>query len=929
MGSDLLLSYLNLIYPSSFIIHPSIMGIYNLDKLFSPSTVAVIGPCSCSQQSKEWQLYNNLVEAGDSSVFMVSGEHVRVCDCPIPESRHYQSLEDLPEAPGLVVTFEPLSQIPQLVDICGRLGVVGLIITTVKRSAADDLHAAEIVRRAKHHKLRIFGFNSQGFMVPAAHINVSFFDIPASAGRLALLSQSGAIITSILGTAQERGIGFSHVVSLGALSDIDFGDMIDFLGWSAQVSCILLYIENLKDVKKFMSACRSVARIKPIVAIKAGKSELGREVIKKHTGCPAGEDRVYDTAFRRAGIIRVDSVEELLVAGDHLVKSSVPAGTRLGIVTNSGGLGVLAADGLAQKEVPVSALSPALGGQVREYITPYSGSLDPICIAGDADYQRYSMVLDLCLESREFDTLIVVVVLSHWLDPVPLVEEMRRKAATARVNIVYVWLGNRNKYEAEVAALSDQRTKICFSIEEAVSSCYYAFRYYEKLAKLVVIPQRYSREVDYCHDSLSRARDQIRRSLARQSMELSSYESRELMSLYGLPVNQSFKVSAFDEVVARVAKLAYPIVMKLDSEELPRKSEHGAVLLNLRSDAAVKQGFARLTLVAADYGLDKVELTLESMVENVDYEINLGSRYDVEFGPYIFLGAGGLQARVVADEEVILPPLDRTLARKLISRTRLSEGHAIRPFDLAKLEEILVRVAQMVVDLPEIDTVVLHPLIIAQGRFVVVDAKINLNDRGLISPHHLSTVPYPNQYEFSETLRDGTSVLIRPIKPEDAAAHYEMVAGFSQQTRYFRFFSLREEITPEQMVRFTQIDYDRDVAIIAEIERDGKKVSIGVNRLVYYPHSEEYEFAVVVTDAWQGSGAGYLLMEKLIYIARDRGIPEIFGLVLRDNIGMMRFIKNFGFKIVESEYDVYKIRLDLNKSFPHEPEIEPPSRIIF
>ena len=860
---------------------------------------------------------------------MVSGDHECSCDCPIPEGRHYRTLEEIPEPPDLVVTFEPLVQIPELVDLCGSLGVVGLIITTVKRSLADDLHEAEILRRAKRHKLRILGFNSQGIMVPASRINVSLFDIPAAEGGLALLSQSGAIITSMLGTAQERGVGFSHVISLGALSDIDFGDMIDFLGWSAQVSCILLYIENIKDVKKFMSACRSVARIKPIVAIKAGKSELGREVIKKHTGCPAGEDRVYDSAFRRAGIIRVDTVEELLVAGDHLVKSNVPAGSRLGIVTNSGGLGVLAADGLAQKGIAVTALSTALGEQVREYIAPYSGSLDPICIAGDANHQRYTKVLDLCLEAREFDILIVIVVLSHWLDPIPMLEEMRKKAATARVNLVYVWIGNRCQYKTEVAGLSDKLTKICFSVEDAVLSCHYALRYYEKLSKLVVIPQRYSREVDYCQDFLTRAREQVKLYLDRQCMELSSHQSQELFTLYGLPVNQSVKVSSLKEVVAQVATMAYPIVMKLDSEKILHKSDYGVVLLNLRSDEAVKKGFEKLTQVEAKVGLEEVSLTLESMIECVDYEINLGSRRDVEFGPYIFLGAGGLQARVVADEEVILPPLDRALARKLIARTRLAECHEIRPFDLAKLEEILVRVAQMIVDLPELETVVLHPLVIANNRFIVVDAKITLNDKGVVSPHHLSTVPYPNQYEFTETLRDGTCVLIRPIKPEDAAAHYEMVAGFSQQTRYFRFFSLREQISPEQMVRFTQIDYDRDVAIIAEIERDGKKMSIGVNRLVYYPHSEEYEFAVVVTDAWQGSGAGRLLMEKLIYIARDRGIPEIFGLVLRDNVSMMRFIKNFGFEIVESEYDVFRIRLDLKKEEAKAMKVKSVPRIIF
>lgn len=888
------------------------MGIYNLDKLFSPSSVAVVGPCSCSRQSKEWQLYSNLAEVGEESVFMVSGEHECSLQCPMPKGQSYHGLEDILVPLGLVVILEPLAKIPELIDLCGRLGVANLIITTGKRSAADDFYEAEILRRAKKNQLRILGFNSQGIIVPAS-LNISLFDIPVADGGLALLSQSGAIVTSVLGTARERGIGFSHVISLGALSDIDFGDMIDFLGWSPKVSCILLYIENLKDVKKFMSACRTVARIKPIVAIKVGKSELGRKVIKKHTGCPAGEDQVYDTAFRRAGIIRVDTVEELLVAGDHLVKSRVPAGRRLGIVTNSGGLGVLAVDGLAQKKIAVTALSDALGERVKEYIAPYSGSLNPICIAGDADHRRYLKVLKLCLESREFDTIIVIVVLSHWLNPVPMLTEIREIAVAAGVNLVYVWLGNRHRYESEAISLSDQRTKVCFTIEDAVLSCHYGLRYYEKLSKLVVIPQRYSQEIDYCQESLKSAREQIKLYLDHQCTQLSSYQSKEFLDLYGLPVNQSSGVVSFKEAASRRAESDCPLVMKIDSERLTYKSDYGAVLLNLRSEEAIKKGFEKLYRVAEQAGLAEVSLTLENMVENADYEINIGSRYDVEFGPYIFIGSGGLQARVVSDEEVILPPLDRTLARKLVDRTRLAEGYKIRSFDLGKLEEILMRVSQMIVDLPELETVVLHPLVIADNRFIIVDAKITLRNKGVVSPHHLSIIPYPNQYEFVEILKDGTSILIRPIKPEDGTAHYEMIAGFSQQTRYFRFFSLSEEISPEQMARFTQIDYDRDVAIIAEIELDGKKVSIGANRLVYYPHSEEYEFAVVVTDAWQGSGVGRLLMEKLIYIAKDRGIPEIYGLVLRDNFSMMRFIKSFGFEIVGSEDDVFRIRLNLQK----------------
>ncbi|HDS15042.1 MAG TPA: GNAT family N-acetyltransferase [Proteobacteria bacterium] len=886
------------------------MGIYNLDKLFTPGAVAVVEACGCGSQGKAEQLFANL-KPGAWPVYLIGPAPAASASKP-PEPG-FRALTEIPEPPPLVVSLLSLAQTPELVDLCGRLGVAALIIMTGKGSRGDDRHEAETIRRAKKNRLRLLGFNSLGMVVPARNFNVSLFEIPVQDGGIALLSQSGAVISSILGRAAKRGIGFSHVVSLGALSDIDFGDMIDYLGWSAKVSCILLYIENLKDVKKFMSACRSVARIKPIVAIRVGKSELGREVIRKHTGCPAGEDRVYDTAFRRAGIIRVETVEELLDAGDHLVRGRLPRGRRLGIISNSGGLGVLAVDGLACKGISVSALSPGLGEKIGRYISPYSGNLDPICIAADADDQRYLKVIDLCLEAAEFDLLLVIMVHSQWLEPMRLVPRIKVLPAAAEVNLLFVWLGgDPSSYEVSAQALTDARTKICFSVEEAVLSCHYAFRYHEKLSNLVVIPQRYSRELGYDRTALDEARRQVEKWLAAGVSRLDSATSRQLLELYGLPVNPVRRFSSLAEILARAQDFSYPVVLKLDSGNSFFKSDRGGVLLNLRSREAVIEAAVRLLQRLEKDACQSAAFTLEAMVENVDYEINLGSRWDVEFGPYLFIGSGGLQARVAAAEEVILPPLDRQLAGKLISRTKLSECSRIRPFTQARLEEILMRVSQMVVDLPELAELILHPLTIAANDFRIVDAKITLVDRDLRSPHHLSTIPYPNQYEFTETLKDGTRVLIRPIKPEDAAAHHEMISGFSRQTRYFRFFSFREEITPEQMARFTQIDYDRDVAIIAQIEREGKKISIGVNRLIYYPHSEEYEFAVVVTDAWQGSGVGRLLMEKLIYIARDRGIKEIFGLVLRNNVAMMRFVKGFGFEIVESEEDLFRIRLQLS-----------------
>ncbi len=897
------------------------MGIYNLDKLFSPvistdSVVAVVSPCSGNQQSKEWRVYSNLVAGDGGRVCMVHPVGGRLAGCPIPATEVYSGLKEIVGRIGLVVTLGAMVEVPEMIDQCAELEIAGLVIMSTRQDSDDENLILTIMARARQHQIRILGFNSAGFIIPAARINLSLFNIPVATGNLALLSQSGAVISSSLALARKRGLGFSHVIGLGTLCDIDFGDLIDYLGWTSKVSCILLYIENLKDVKKFMSACRSVAMIKPIVAIRAGKSDLGRQVIEKHTGRPAGEDRVYDTALRRAGIIRVGNVNELLEAGDYLVKNEVPSGNKFGIITNSGGLGVMAVDALSRKEVPVSGLSPELAHNLKEFIAPYSGSLNPICIAADADGERYQKVLELIFAAREFSTIIVIVVLNRGTDPVQLLTEMRAPAATARVNLIYVWIGDQGELYRRAAGLSDRKTRICFSIEGAVLSCSYARLYFEKLAKLLLTPHRYNLEVTYNQQSLLKARQLVQGYLDRQVTDLSSYAGREILDLYGLPVNPSSRVASLAAARQFCTESGYPVAMKLDCGKIEHKSDIAGVLLNLRNDEALQYGFAKIQQIAEEQGLDDCNLTLEKMVGEVDYEVNLGSYYDIEFGPYIFLGTGGIQSRIDPNEEVILPPLDRSLARRLIDRTKLSRlCQEIRPFAIVELENILIRISQLVVDFPEIETLVLDPLIISGGRrMLAVDVKLSLKATALVSPDHLATTPYPNQYEFHETLKDGTPVLIRPIKPDDAAAHQEMVAGFSPQTRYFRFFSLREEITQEQLARFTQIDYDREIAVIAEVEKDGAKISIGVNRLLYYPHIDEYEFAIVVTDEWQQSGAGYLLMDRLIHIAKDRGIKEIFGLVMRNNLNMMNFIKKFGFRVVERELDVCRVGLDLTGS---------------
>ncbi|MBN2232707.1 MAG: bifunctional acetate--CoA ligase family protein/GNAT family N-acetyltransferase [Deltaproteobacteria bacterium] len=888
------------------------MGIYNLDKLFTPRAIAMVGRFDC-RSCKEQIIYRNLRASRGEHVYLVNLRGCGRDDCPftaVPGSRCCPYLTALPEEIDLLISSLPLAETPALVDDCRAAGVKNLIITRGKTGTDDDIHERAIVERAREGRVRLLGFNSFGLIVPRQGFNTSFFETEPAAGKIALISQSGAVISSILDLARVRRVGFSHVVSLGSLIDVDFGDMIDFLGWEYDVRCILLYIENLKNVKKFLSACRSVARIKPIVAIKGGKNPLSREIIKKHTGHAAGEDQVYDSALRRAGIIRVETVPELLSAGVSLSTQPVPRGERLGMVTNSGGLGVVAVDELALLGVALPPLSAVLQERLQAYITPYSGGLNPVCIASDADNQRYIDVIRLAISAGEFDTLMVIMVLSGFLDPELIINTIRPAAADGRVNMVYVWLGNRESFIDCAKRLVDAGTSVFFSIEEATNAFAYTMRYYEKLAKVVVVPPRFDRTFTYDRD---RADELIRGALAAGREIFTEREAKELLACYRLPVNPTYGVNTFNDASRVAERLGYPVVLKSDRPDAVfHKSDRGGVVLNIRTEGGLYNAWDRLTRSCGGPEVEEAGMILQPMFEDGHYELNLGARTDIEFGPFLFLGMGGPMARVVTDEAVILPPVDRFLARKLINRTPLPGCCELRPFNMERLEEIIVRLSQLVVDFPQVRELRLDPLIVAGDRFAAVDAKVRLREIAVSSPRHLCTTPYPNQYEFHERLRDGREVFIRPIKPEDAEAHYEMIRSFSQQTRYYRFFSFEKGITDDQMVRFTQIDYDREIAIVAKVtDDDGREITIGVNRLVYYPHNDEYEFAIVIRDDWQKTGVGSLLMEKLIRIARDREIHSIYGYVLADNIKMMKFVRKFGFRVASFEEDMMHIRLDI------------------
>lgn len=811
------------------------MSVFHLESLFAPASLAVVGRFGRATH-KERTILDNVCgsRCGDVAIVDLDGS-------PRPEGlapcgRWQTGLGGLGADLDVVVASLPVCELPGLIDACGERRVKSMILTHRRMTPEDEACESAVAERARRAGIRLLGLNSFGLIVPDLGLNTSYFEAHPAGGSLALLSQSGALVSSVLDAAARRGIGFSHVVSVGSLLDIDFGDVVDYLVWEKSVRCVLLYIENLGAVKKFLSACRAAARHKPLVAVKGGRSLLGRELIAKHTGGAAGEDKVYDTALRRAGVIRVDTIDELLGSGESLARKRTPRGDRLGVVTNSGGIGVLAADGLTLGGARLAPLSAALQEGLAQYRAPYSGHLNPICIAGDADSERYVDVLTTCVRSDEFDTLLVIMGLSGVFSPGAVVEAVAGEAAQGRVEVVYVWLGGAARHEEEARRLAERGHTIFHSVEEAVAACAFSTKYFDMRSKVSVIPPRFDRTLSYRQ---AEARRLVDESLAGRGERGGGVDTLGLLSLYGIP-----------------------------SDPAPR--------------------------------------------EAAEYELRIGARTDVEFGPYLFLGVGGLMSRVAGDEAVILPPLDRRLARRLVEKSGLVARMDVGAADREQLEEILVRLSQLVVDFPELQELEINPLAWSRKGFFAQAARAVLAEAAVASPFHLATAPYPNQYEFVERLKDGREVLIRPIRPEDAASHLAFIRGLSSQTLYNRFFGFSRTITDEQLIRFTQIDYDREIAIVARVtDESGEEVTIGVNRLAYDAHAGTYEFAVVVADAWQGSGIGSLLMDKLLYVARDRRIKAVFGLVLPRNRRMLALSEKFGFHIVDRDEDAVTIRVDL------------------
>jgi acetyltransferase len=888
------------------------MGIHNLDRIFKPRSVAVVGAGERVGTIGRALADNLLGKDFKGKVFPVNPRYESIHGV-----RAYPSLSRLPEPADLAVIAVPIAQVPSLVEECGKVGVGGAVIISAGGKEAGERGRRieiEIKNAAEKGGVRIIGPNCMGIISAESKLNASFAREMPLAGNLAFISQSGAICGAILDLSYREAIGFSHFVSIGSMLDVDFGDLIYYMGNDPRVGSIVLYIESLTNIRKFMSAARAVSRVKPIVVLKAGKSRAGAKAASSHTGALAGEDAVYDAAFKRAGVVRVGTIEELFDCAELMAKQPPPSGPGLAIMTNGGGPGVMAVDALATHGLEPAPLGPETLERLNRFLPPYWSKGNPIDILGDASTERWRKALEVCLSAREFNALVIIFIPQLLTDAATVAQAVAScvQDTTSSRPLFAVWMGGENVEEGR-RILNKAGIPTYETPERAVLAFHDMYSYAQNLETLQEIPPKLDHSLEF---DRSAAESMIRTSLNEGHPLLTELESKSLLRAYGIHSKPMELARSESEAATLAGKIGYPVVMKIHSRQILHKSDVHGVRLDLRNEEEVREAFFRMTdqarLLAP--GAEILGVTLQPMIPCPDFELIMGSKRDPDFGPVLLFGIGGVLTEVLRDRALALPPLNRLLARRLMESTRVYrvlKGYRNRPpARLEALEEVLMRLSQLVIDFPEISELDVNPMVLAGDQVIALDARVILKPSELRSPHHLVISPYPNQYERTVTAKGGINLFIRPIKPEDAPLLVDLFHLLSRQTIYYRFFSPIKSLSGKMLALLTQIDYDLDMALVAIDASHPEEGILAVSRLMREWGGQRAEFAVVVGDPWQGKGIGAVLMESLIEIAKERGIESLWGYVLAENTQMLALGKKLGFTISRApEPSQYKLEI--------------------
>ncbi len=686
--------------------------------------------------------------------------------------------------------------------------------------------------------------------------------VPKS-GKVALISQSGALGSAILDWAIHENIGFSNFVSVGSMIDVDFGDLIDYFGTDPKTKSILMYVEGLTEARKFMSAARHFARTKPIIVIKAGKFSESAKAAASHTGSLSGEDAIYDAAFKRAGIVRVEEIEDLFNAAEVLGTQPLPRGPNLAIITNAGGPGVMATDALIAKGGKLAKLSEKTLNALNSVLPPFWSRGNPIDVLGDARTDRYKAAVEACLNDENIDGVLIIFTqqaVSESVEIAKEIVELVRNKAYQNKTILTSFMGFGAVQEAN-SILNANNIPTYSTPEQAIKTYMTMYQYQRNVELIYETPE----ELPVDAAPPKRPIMVILRNAAAEGRELlTEDEAKKILKYYNFPVVKTAVANNVDEAIAFAQQLGYPVVMKILSPQIAHKSDAGGVILDIHSEAEVRQAFETLIQRATAYNPNAqiIGVTVQPMIERRGYEVIIGGKTDPLFGPVILFGMGGVGVELFKDYAMGLPPLNTTLIRRMMEETnvyQLLKGYRnAPPVDLKRLDETMLLFSQLLIDFPQIKEIDINPLLINEKEACILDARIVV-DKALVfkkfEPHeHMVISPYPKKYELLWTLRDGREVLFRPIKPEDEPLWLEMFQNFSEESIRYRFFQMLKDTPHEVRVRYCNIDYDREIAIVAELTEEGRRKILGVSRLSIEPDGKSGEMAFIIGDKWQGLG---------------------------------------------------------------------------
>lgn len=876
-----------------------------LDVFFHPKSVAVIGATE-APHSVGRSIVTNLKDASfPGPIYPVNPKRETLLGLPC-----YHSIGDVPLPVDLAVIATPAATVPGVIRECAEAGVPAAIVISAGFREIGERGAAledQILQEAREGGMRIVGPNCLGLMSPHGKLNATFASTMARPGHLGFISQSGALCTAILDWSCREMVGFSAFVSVGSMLDVGWGDLIQYLGDDPRTRSIVLYMESVGDARSFLSAAREVALSKPIIVIKPGRTKAAAKAAASHTGALTGQDDVLDAAFRRCGVLRVDTIAELFYLAEALDKQPRPKGPHLGIVTNAGGPAVLATDALLTQGGQLADLAPATIAQLDSFLPPHWSRQNPVDILGDASAEKYAKAVELVVQDPTTDGTLVILAPQAMTDPSAVAEKLAALPKASTKPLIASWMGGVDVAAGE-AILNQAGIPVYPYPDSAARVFELMWRFSANLQALYETPTAI--HVLGSEGAPARAASILANVRARGRTLLTEAESKNLLAAYGIPVIATEIAASADKAVQAAARLGYPVVLKLHSETITHKTDVGGVRLNLADEAAVRAAYEAIaeSIAKIAHSSDFLGVTVQRMVRTEGYELILGSSIDSQFGPVILFGGGGQLVEVYKDRAVALPPLTTTLVRRMMERTKILTAlrgvRGRKPVDLDALERLIVQFSYLVTDQSWIKEIDINPLLASPDGIAALDARVVLHPADTAVLPRPAIRPYPEQYVQPWKFPDGTGVVIRPIRPEDEpliARFHTRLSERSVYLRYFHLIDLDSRVSHDRLIRVCFSDYDRDIALVADHkdEETGEHEILAVARLRKID-ARDAELAVLITDEYQGRGLGTEMSRRLVDIARSEKMSRVIAEILPENIHMQRVCRELGFRMEHS-----------------------------